>query len=148
MNSSSPKVTPEQERTALAWLSVLHDQPDSGDQATFSRWLQVDPAHSEAYAQAQVLWELTEVAGSQLADEDALALQRYLSAMKVRTSRRLTRWAGGLAIAACLLMMVGVFAGWQPARWISTSALVVQAFWRSEERRVGKECRSRWSPYH
>src|SRR2546422_6364736 len=21
-------------------------------------------------------------------------------------------------------------------------------FWRSEERRVGKECRSRWSPYH
>ena len=23
-----------------------------------------------------------------------------------------------------------------------------QAPWRSEERRVGKECRSRWSPYH
>ena len=23
-----------------------------------------------------------------------------------------------------------------------------QAFERSEERRVGKECRSRWSPYH
>ena len=22
------------------------------------------------------------------------------------------------------------------------------ADWRSEERRVGKECRSRWSPYH
>ena len=22
------------------------------------------------------------------------------------------------------------------------------AGWRSEERRVGKECRSRWSPYH
>ena len=22
------------------------------------------------------------------------------------------------------------------------------AVWRSEERRVGKECRSRWSPYH
>src|SRR2546426_1699195 len=26
--------------------------------------------------------------------------------------------------------------------------LVVAAFDRSEERRVGKECRSRWSPYH
>ena len=25
---------------------------------------------------------------------------------------------------------------------------VVNAFIRSEERRVGKECRSRWSPYH
>ena len=24
----------------------------------------------------------------------------------------------------------------------------VQADYRSEERRVGKECRSRWSPYH
>jgi len=23
-----------------------------------------------------------------------------------------------------------------------------KVFWRSEERRVGKECRSRWSPYH
>ena len=28
----------------------------------------------------------------------------------------------------------------------SVSAGVV--VWRSEERRVGKECRSRWSPYH
>src|SRR5256886_4905449 len=26
--------------------------------------------------------------------------------------------------------------------------LKVVAFFRSEERRVGKECRSRWSPYH
>ena len=26
--------------------------------------------------------------------------------------------------------------------------LVSIAAWRSEERRVGKECRSRWSPYH
>ena len=25
---------------------------------------------------------------------------------------------------------------------------IIQAFLRSEERRVGKECRSRWSPYH
>ena len=25
---------------------------------------------------------------------------------------------------------------------------VVSVFVRSEERRVGKECRSRWSPYH
>ena len=24
----------------------------------------------------------------------------------------------------------------------------IMAFLRSEERRVGKECRSRWSPYH
>ena len=29
------------------------------------------------------------------------------------------------------------------ARWASVVAIL-----RSEERRVGKECRSRWSPYH
>jgi len=27
-------------------------------------------------------------------------------------------------------------------------AVVSDEGWRSEERRVGKECRSRWSPYH
>ena len=111
-------VTAEQERAALDWLSVLHDRPDSGDQATFSRWLQADPAHAEAYAQAQVVWELSEVAASTLADEESLALQRYLSAMDTSRRGRLRHWAGGLAIAACLLLMVGVFAGWQPARWV------------------------------
>ena len=25
---------------------------------------------------------------------------------------------------------------------------IISGFMRSEERRVGKECRSRWSPYH
>src|SRR3989449_7914725 len=29
-----------------------------------------------------------------------------------------------------------------------TAEAYVDARWRSEERRVGKECRSRWSPYH
>ena len=29
-----------------------------------------------------------------------------------------------------------------------TASLVVAQLTRSEERRVGKECRSRWSPYH
>ena len=28
------------------------------------------------------------------------------------------------------------------------SPLMFGNAWRSEERRVGKECRSRWSPYH
>src|SRR5256885_16427067 len=31
---------------------------------------------------------------------------------------------------------------------LETMALLFQATARSEERRVGKECRSRWSPYH
>src|SRR2546430_4183804 len=32
--------------------------------------------------------------------------------------------------------------------WDATSGTAVLAGFRSEERRVGKECRSRWSPYH
>ena len=35
------------------------------------------------------------------------------------------------------------------AKSIHVSVITVQkAYERSEERRVGKECRSRWSPYH
>ncbi|QCY14549.1 FecR family protein [Pseudomonas sp. MPC6] len=104
--------TPAQEQAALAWLSLLHDQPSSADQATFSHWLQADPAHAEAYAQAQVVWELTEAPARTLADEEALALQGYLNAMN--RSRR----PGALAMAACLVLMISFGAGWQPARWV------------------------------
>ena len=31
---------------------------------------------------------------------------------------------------------------------VEVDGLAVTALERSEERRVGKECRSRWSPYH
>src|SRR2546427_3589461 len=31
---------------------------------------------------------------------------------------------------------------------LDTAQSLQMAAWRSEERRVGKECRSRWSPYH
>src|SRR3712207_8507982 len=31
---------------------------------------------------------------------------------------------------------------------LGAAAIIAVAVYRSEERRVGKECRSRWSPYH
>jgi len=35
------------------------------------------------------------------------------------------------------------------ARWVALAVIAAMLpFLRSEERRVGKECRSRWSPYH
>ena len=38
---------------------------------------------------------------------------------------------------------------WQPRRvQLTCNAFLGQKEARSEERRVGKECRSRWSPYH
>ncbi|UXV20813.1 FecR family protein [Pseudomonas fluorescens] len=110
--------TPAQEQAALDWLSLLHDQPSSGDQATFSRWLRADPAHVEAYSRAQVLWELSEVPARTLADEDAVALQGYLNSMNSSKRSRVVRGAGALAMAACLLVMVSLGAGWQPSRWV------------------------------
>lgn len=110
--------TPAQEQAALAWLRLLHDQPSSGDQLTFSHWLQADPAHAEAYAQAQVLWELSEGPARTLADEEAFALQGYLSAINSSRRHSVLRWSGSLAVAACLLLMIGFGVGWQPLRWI------------------------------
>ena len=39
---------------------------------------------------------------------------------------------------------------WAPSGWGKTTLLriLMGLERRSEERRVGKECRSRWSPYH
>lgn len=116
--SDSITPTPAQEQAAFAWLSLLHDRPSAGDQLTFSQWLRADPAHAEAYAQAQVVWELSESPARTLADEEALALQGYLDAMDRPRRPQLLRWSGALAMAACLLLMVSLGTGWQPQRWI------------------------------
>src|SRR2546429_4451658 len=36
----------------------------------------------------------------------------------------------------------------EPARLRRWQGVTLTSLFRSEERRVGKECRSRWSPYH
>ncbi|MBY8932809.1 FecR family protein [Pseudomonas fluorescens] len=119
MNRSDSIIpTPAQEQAAFAWLSLLHDRPSAGDQLTFSQWLRADPAHAEAYAQAQVVWELSESPARTLADEEALALQGFLDAMDRPRRPQLLRWSGALAMAACLLLMVNLGTGWQPQRWI------------------------------
>jgi len=41
-----------------------------------------------------------------------------------------------------------VFKNTLARRAVAESGLDVASLFRSEERRVGKECRSRWSPYH
>ena len=45
------------------------------------------------------------------------------------------------------VLVIDVAKGWIATRWIAP-ALLPGISPRSEERRVGKECRSRWSPYH
>ena len=39
-------------------------------------------------------------------------------------------------------------AQYKPRDATTNPSLILKAVQRSEERRVGKECRSRWSPYH
>src|SRR3712207_6513913 len=61
-------------------------------------------------------------------------------------------WDGPAAVCFTDGTLIGAVLdrnGLRPGRWWHTrDDLVVLASERSEERRVGKECRSRWSPYH
>ena len=67
-----------------------------------------------------------------------LALAPLLAIASIRTPRTafLWGWASGTVFFLVLL------------RWLQYTFQVYSAIPRSEERRVGKECRSRWSPYH
>src|SRR3712207_9583370 len=56
-----------------------------------------------------------------------------------------------VALAAALTIGLGTWAGgWRIIRTMGTRIVRMEPVdgFRSEERRVGKECRSRWSPYH
>ena len=71
----------------------------------------------------------------------ALPIYAIKSSMRKSKARELDSnlsLIGGVGDAYVLMSADGNEAGF-------TSALKVH---RSEERRVGKECRSRWSPYH
>ena len=49
-----------------------------------------------------------------------------------------------IMILACLILSAAGLAGCAN----NAQSFTEESFARSEERRVGKECRSRWSPYH
>src|SRR6266581_3737522 len=75
----------------------------------------------------------------------------YLLSFFFSSRRRHTRWTGDWSSDVCSSDLPSSSAtriARAPAsRPFSTSSLTTEAG-RSEERRVGKECRSRWSPYH
>ena len=53
-----------------------------------------------------------------------------------------------LVVAVSLLVLATGAAAGLPTPAAVASAVVVGTVLGAEERRVGKECRSRWSPYH
>src|SRR3712207_7343051 len=66
-----------------------------------------------------------------------------------RHSPRARRWAALPTTASTARPTAGRRGPTSPSRRSgSTRASGTSAWPRSEERRVGKECRSRWSPYH
>src|SRR2546425_8360960 len=71
--------------------------------------------------------------------------------------KRLDRWAVVFLITTIATSATGFgfpFVAFLPSHAVGIVSLVVLPvvivahYVRSEERRVGKECRSRWSPYH
>ena len=110
-------ITFEQQQTALDWLTRINGQPALANGAAFKRWLLSDPAHAAAYREAQALWQLSEAPAATLAGEEDDALQAYLRAMD-RPARSHWRTLGGLVVAASVVLMLGIGAGWHPADWL------------------------------
>src|ERR1017187_4362235 len=63
----------------------------------------------------------------------------------VRSAQMLLLTAAGMVLTVGLFAARGGHVFWFA---VALGAAVGVALGRSEERRVGKECRSRWSPYH
>src|SRR3546814_17491069 len=57
-----------------------------------------------------------------------------------------------LFLTLCAVRLEVLFSTWYNTMYTALQKLDSSGFWRSEERRVGKECvstcNSRWSPYH
>src|SRR5256885_398098 len=102
------------------------------------------------------LWHLSSVRESRAI---TLALARMLSTSSheayVRffffsSRRRHTRLQGDWSSDVCSSDLESWAAGipWPGGQISGTCSKLLGRRFRSEERRVGKECRSRWSPYH
>ncbi|WP_313714376.1 FecR domain-containing protein [Pseudomonas sp.] len=111
-------ITAAQSEAALQWLIRINEQPAAAGSAAFKRWLLADPRHREAYAEAQLLWQLSEAPATRLAEEEHADLQRYLLAMAKPPGKGHWRRAGMALAAACLVLAVSMAGGWWPSAWL------------------------------
>ena len=77
--------------------------------------------------------------------EEVLHLKEAMEDVEIRTIATMDFYQGRLKGLDVVVVRSGI--GKVNAA-ICTQILIDQYNVRSEERRVGKECRSRWSPYH
>ena len=97
------------------------------------------------------IWVATEGNGLYLYDVKNKKLDNYRYENKLSCLN--SNYVRSLALDQENRLWVGTYSGLNiyqegKERFISVESSMAQAGTRSEERRVGKECRSRWSPYH
>src|SRR3989475_5216249 len=114
-------------------VSTVNPSAKSTDDSSISTNPRMSSARSTALLQVAVLLEYFAPA-QLLAQRGEVAVAR-----RVHEAHRVRRALEQQAVA---LLHVG------ERKAVEMRARVERAHQRSEERRVGKECRSRWSPYH
>ena len=72
-------------------------------------------------------------------------VSQFVAIIAMMVALEFAEWSVGPAVVSAVSLTVAEALLWVPAVFSLISGAV---YVRSEERRVGKECRSRWSPYH
>jgi len=124
---------------------VLDGETPSAGAERFLTRLEEDGGAAQTLAPRLPPWLLTISYSSTVLATVSAARVRLLSCMRSLPGGEGERMAHD---AADLNRQTKVVEDEEAIRLVPAAAVVVGADARSEERRVGKECRSRWSPYH
>lgn len=102
---------------AQAWFVTLLGETTATQRTEFTRWLNADPAHLDAYRNVEATWHMMEGPGHRLAEREADELSVYLEAMD--RNKRERKIAGKLGLA--VLLAVVVLAG---GLWLERPGLI------------------------
>lgn len=92
---------PTIEMEAIAWFTRMNGKPSRADRSNFAAWLNADDANRQTYDEISVMWSSAEMSGSQVAREEAPALEKHLD--HIRRKRKMGK--RGSIIAGCLAVL-------------------------------------------